>query len=205
MKRKIYKILNYLKITSIYKRLFKNNFIAAFKFYFYNTFISNVPSYKIRHVYLKKTLKIQLGKSTSIGMGCFFAGNQIIIGNNTVVNRKCYFDGRVAKIEIGNNVSISSGTNIITMSHDVKSQSFEAFNSEVKIEDFVWTGFNSIILPGVVLKEGCVLGAGSIATKSLDEYSVNVGCPAKKIGDRNHNLNYTLNYFPYFNSDICKN
>ena len=48
---------------------------------------------------------------------------------------------------------------------------------------------NSVILPGVVLGEKTIVGAGSVVTKSfLEGYCVIAGNPAKKIKDLNKNI-----------------
>lgn len=190
-------------ISKLIKRIYHiKRIMLAFKFYFYNSFLTNFPNHKLRILYLRKILKIKIGKSTSINMGCFFAGNNIEIGNNTVVNRNTYFDGRVGKITIGNNVSISFEVCFLTMSHDVNDPFFKTFTKEILIEDYVWIGIRSIINPGVIMKKGSVLGAFSMINKSVEEYTINVGIPAKQISMRNNELQYNLNYFPYFNSDI---
>ena len=176
--------------------------INAFKFYFYNSFVTNFPNHKVRLLYLRKILNIKIGQTTSINMGCFFAGNNIEIGNNTVVNRSTYFDGRAGKITIGNNVSISFEVCFLTMSHDVNDPFFKTFTKEILIEDYVWIGIRSIINPGVIMKKGSVLGAFSMINKTVEEYTINVGIPAKQISMRKNELEYNLNYFPYFNSDI---
>jgi acetyltransferase-like isoleucine patch superfamily enzyme len=49
-----------------------------------------------------------------------------------------------------------------------------------------WIGANAIILPGVTIGQNAVVGAGSIVTKSVDDFTVVAGSPAKaikKIGD----------------------
>ena len=51
----------------------------------------------------------------------------------------------------------------------------------VVIEDDVWVGANSVILPGVTLGKHCVVAAGSIVTHSVPPYSICAGCPAKVI------------------------
>lgn len=40
-------------------------------------------------------------------------------------------------------------------------------------------GMGALILPGVRIGDGCVLGAGAVLTKDLDDYTIAVGNPAK--------------------------
>jgi maltose O-acetyltransferase len=174
---------------------------VALAYYFYNSLITNVPLYWIRHAYLQLVLRIPIGKGSAIHMGCFFAGRHVRIGDHSIINRNCHLDGRES-IVIGNNVSIAQDTCILSMSHDAQSDNFEPVRRETIIHDYVWVGIRAIILPGVELKKGCVVGAGSVVTKSVSELSIVAGAPAKVIGSRNSQLQYTLNYRPYFNTDI---
>ena len=57
------------------------------------------------------------------------------------------------------------------------------------IEDDVWIGINSVILPGVKIKRGTIIGANSVVTKSTGEYEVWGGAPAKKIKYRYKEVN----------------
>lgn len=174
----------------------------ALKYYFYNNFLTHLPSYKVRTAYLRHVLNIEIGKDTSIHMGCFFTGNHIKIGANTVIARNCYFDGRAGLIQIKNNVSIAPEAYIITMSHLVDSPDFDVIIKPVVIEDYVWIGARVMILPGVIAGKGAVLAAAAVVTKSVEPYTVVAGSPAKKIGERNSDLRYQLKYFPFFNTDI---
>jgi acetyltransferase-like isoleucine patch superfamily enzyme len=54
-------------------------------------------------------------------------------------------------------------------------------SQEVIIEDDVWIGFNSIILKGVRIGRGAIIGAGSIVTKDIAPWTVNVGNPIQSI------------------------
>lgn len=49
-------------------------------------------------------------------------------------------------------------------------------------------GSSSVLLPGVVVGEGATVGAMSLVSKSLDDWSVYAGIPAKKIKDRPRDL-----------------
>ncbi len=54
----------------------------------------------------------------------------------------------------------------------------------IKIEDDCWLGAGAIVLDGVTIGHGSVIGAGSVLTKPLPEYSIAVGSPARRIRDR---------------------
>lgn len=54
-------------------------------------------------------------------------------------------------------------------------------HADVTIERRCWIGTRCIILKGVQLGEGCVVGAGSVVTKSFPPYSVIAGNPARLI------------------------
>jgi acetyltransferase-like isoleucine patch superfamily enzyme len=54
----------------------------------------------------------------------------------------------------------------------------------IEIADDVWLGAGVIVLDGVKIGKGSVVGAGSVVTLALPEYSVAVGSPAARIRDR---------------------
>lgn len=170
-----------------------------------NHFFMNQPFYCLKHWYLRTFLKMDIGKDTSLGYRCFITGNKnkalISIGNNTVINRETYLDGRV-ELKIGNNVNISHKTIIQTLTHDPQDPYFNCLSKPVIIKDNVWIGVGVIILPGVVIGEGAVIGAGSVVTKDIPAYTIAAGNPAKVIKNREKNILYRSRYFPYFDSDI---
>ncbi len=55
----------------------------------------------------------------------------------------------------------------------------------IRVRDDCWLGASVVVLDGVSLGRGCVIGAGAVVNKSLPEYTIAVGVPAKKIGQRN--------------------
>jgi acetyltransferase-like isoleucine patch superfamily enzyme len=177
------------------------NFIKAITYYIFSYIVSNIPSYAIRHWYISRILRIEIGSGSSIHMGCFFTGRHIQIGSNSVINRKCYLDGRVG-IKIGDNVSISPEVYILSLTHDAQDSHFGTIGLPTVLEDYTWIGARAMIMPGVTLSKGCVVGAGAVVTKSFEPFSIVAGVPAKKIGERNRELSYKLSYFPYFDTDI---
>ena len=51
----------------------------------------------------------------------------------------------------------------------------------VKIEDGVWIGGGTIILPGATIGKNSVIGAGSVVTRSIPANCIAVGNPCRVI------------------------
>jgi acetyltransferase-like isoleucine patch superfamily enzyme len=49
----------------------------------------------------------------------------------------------------------------------------------VVLEDNVWIGFDSVILPGVRLGRGCIIGCKTVITENVPPYAVVVGTPPR--------------------------
>lgn len=174
---------------------------AGLVFYTYDHLFSNVPSYSVRHWYLRNVLGYRIGRDAAIHMGCFVTGRNITIGHNSIVNRNCYLDGRGTLI-IGNNVSISPESYLLSMTHDGQSSDFAPIRKTTRIDDYTWLGARALVLAGVHLGTGCIVGAGAVVTGDVPPYTIVAGAPAKKIGERNPNLGYSLKYRPLFDTDV---
>lgn len=121
---------------------------------------------------------------------------------NINIGKYCYVGDHTRiwsakNINIGNRVLISHGVNI----HDFDSHPISASrrhlqavgifeightddltdvaSSPIIIEDDVWIGFGATILKGVKIGRGAIIGANTVVTHDIPEYSVAVGNPAK--------------------------
>ena len=113
-------------------------------------------------------LYIDYGKPVAIGRGCF-------------IQQCCTFFGR-GGIVIGDDVFIGPKVNLITINHDPDPDNRSAtYGRPIVIEDKVWIGINSTILPGVRIGYGAIVGAGSVVTKDVPVMTVVAGNPAKII------------------------
>lgn len=83
---------------------------------------------------------------------------------------------------IGKGTYIAPNVGIITENHNLQDPDRRAGAKDVMIGEKCWIGMNSIILPGIVLGNHTVVGAGSVVTKSFPNgYCVIGGNPAKII------------------------
>ena len=73
---------------------------------------------------------------------------------------------------------------IICGSHNYQQKSFDLITKGITLNDGVWVGAKSIILPGVVAGSHALLGAGSVISKNLESYTIYKGNPAQKVGSR---------------------
>ncbi|RLQ86819.1 acyltransferase [Planomicrobium sp. Y74] len=92
----------------------------------------------------------------------------------------CYYNNFSAKIIIEEGVYIAPNVGIITSNHDLKNPDLHLPGEDVVIKKNSWIGMNAVILPGVILGENTVVGAGAVVTKSFPNGNcVIAGNPAK--------------------------
>ncbi|TLS21261.1 uncharacterized protein PpBr36_10545 [Pyricularia pennisetigena] len=110
-------------------------------------------------------------------------GCNIIIGDNFYSNfNLVILDCGI--VNIGNRVMFGPFVSIFTATHETEVQSRRdgiEYALPVTIGDDCWIGGNVTILPGVTIGKGTTIGSGSVVTKSIPEFSVAVGSPAKVI------------------------
>jgi len=152
----------------------------------FNTFISRIPSLRLRLVFYR--LFFSVGKNSSIMMGLTLRKmSGIFIGNVTNINPDCMLDSRGGNITIGDFVDIAPEVNIWTLEHDPNDPHFKSRGESVVIEDYVWLANRVTILPGVTIGKGAVIATGAVVTKSIPAWCIAGGVPAKIIGQRNEN------------------
>lgn len=184
------------------KSLIKNSFLFPFAVRLFNIYIDiedfacsstgYILSHNIRLFIYRHIFRIKIGKGSYIHFGCrFYNPKGITIGDNCVIGHRCFLDGR-RNITIGNNVNIAGETHIYTLQHNPQCPLFSTVGGPVNIEDYVFTGTRTMILPNVTVAEGAGIAAGAVVTKNVEPYTIVGGVPAKYIQDRNRDLEYTL-------------
>lgn len=138
----------------------------------------------------KRKKSIIIGNHSEVHEDCVFRvfGGYIHIGEKCSINRSGMIWG-ASGVTIGNKVRIGPRINITTNNHVFSDRNRPIMDqgsefAPIVIKNDVWIGVNVTILPGVTVGEGAVIGAGAVVTKDVAPFSIVVGVPAKKIGER---------------------
>ena len=170
------------------------NMLGEIRIFITNYCIAYIPSHHIRLWYYRNIMKFKIAHGASIHIGCKFSCAQHFeLGETSTINQNCHIDNR-GGISIGANVNIASRCALITADHLIDSPYFEGRNRPITIKDYSFLGYGVTVLGGVLIENGCVIGANSLVYKSTVPYHLYAGNPAKKLKARNQNLNYTTTY-----------
>lgn len=125
-------------------------------------------------------------KGARIGNNCNICAHSliesdVILGNNVTVKSGVYLWD---SIRIEDNVFIGPNA---TFTNDKfpRSKIYPESFLGIIIKNGASIGANATILPGVVIGECAMVGAGAVVTKNVEPHTVVVGNPAKRI-ERNH-------------------
>ena len=101
----------------------------------------------------KENASIEIGNNSRIFGTCIHAKESIIIGNNCLISANCQIVD-----SLGHHLSFENVENRINTS---------GTTSPIVIEDNVWIGSGTIILPGVTIGEGSVIKVNSVVDKNV--------------------------------------
>ena len=134
----------------------------------------------LRGLFVKQAI-LKCGKKVNVDQGARF-GLDIVLGDYSSIGRNSFVQSGTY---IGRYVMIAPDCGIYTMNHRFQRMDIPMREQGltkpkcVIIEDDVWIGTKTVILPGVHIGKGAIIGAGSIVTKNIPPYSIAVGNPAR--------------------------
>jgi len=154
----------------------------------------------------------KVGKNVLISRhASFYNPSEMCIGNNVRIDDFCILSGRITienyvhisayvalygnrRIYIKNYSGISAHSVIYTMIDDFSGKFLigpmfpeeltNLIGGPVILEEFTQIGASSVVLPNLIIKQGSVVGAMSLVNKTLDEWGIYAGIPAKRIKER---------------------
>ena len=140
--------------------------------------------------------KISIGNNVRIDDFCILSGD-ITLGNNVHISAYCALYGAEG-IEFKDNSGCSARTTIYSAMDDFSGDyligpmspegTTNVTGGKVTIGRFVQLGAHCLVFPSVVIHDGSVVGALSLVTKDIPEWSIYVGIPARKLRDRSRGL-----------------
>ncbi|WP_312420870.1 acyltransferase [Anaerospora hongkongensis] len=111
---------------------------------------------------------------------------QLSIGHNTNIEQNVHIICHDS-LKIGRDVSITANCAIVDVTHPYNiltekiGTCISSETSKVIIGDGTFIGIGSVILPNVIIGKRVVIGANSVVTKDIPDYSIAVGNPARVI------------------------
>jgi acetyltransferase-like isoleucine patch superfamily enzyme len=117
--------------------------------------------------------------------------SKVSVGKNTTINQGCKLYPSIHQkglaIIIGDYVAVGPEVSMFAAGHEYNHYNLPDIAGIIKINNYVWIGGRSIILPDIEIGEGAIIAAGSVVTKNIPAYVVVAGNPAKFIKSRNMN------------------
>ena len=143
-----------------------------------------------RRMHLLRMLDVSVGSESYIHAPFRMANckpkhlkSYLTCGSNVYIGMDCLFDLK-DQIRIGDRVTLAYRVNLLThwnpgASAVVKTK--PPCHAPITIENDVYIGTNASILPGVILGEGSMVGAGAVVTKNVPPHVFVAGTPASVV------------------------
>lgn len=129
---------------------------------------------------------VQLGAGTRlVGPLWIGPGASLVTGIDCWLGRDLRVHGN-ARVTIGSNCDLAPEVAFVTGSHDLGVPGRRAgagTSRDIVVGDGVWLGFDTAILGGTRIGDGCVVGARSLVTRDCLSNGLYVGQPARRVRD----------------------
>ena len=135
-----------------------------------------------------RLIGMKVHQSARLSWGIHFGSRRnVTIGRGVYINKGAFFDG-YSHIVIGDHVSFGPNVSLITRSHNIspgviRNTFRDNIEEPIVIERGCWLGLNVGVLPGVTIREGCVVGAGALVTRDTEPHGLYLGSPARRVRD----------------------
>lgn len=130
---------------------------------------------------------LRIGRNVTIypyvqlfGDGVIEIGDNVSIGTGTII-----YASKAGGVKIGANSMIAGQCYIIDTNHGIEAAKLirnqSNTSSAIEIGEDCWLGANVTVLKGSTIHSGAVIGAKALVNGDIPAYSINVGIPAKTI------------------------
>jgi maltose O-acetyltransferase len=111
----------------------------------------------------------------------YHIGHPVFIGEELIIKDELHDRGMVT---IGDRVAIADRVTLVVSSNANFSEIRPLIgdvHAPIELADDAWLGTGAIILPGIRVGKGAVVGAGSIVTADVPDFTVVAGNPARAL------------------------
>jgi acetyltransferase-like isoleucine patch superfamily enzyme len=182
MRLQIYNLTNFLRVMRGLKLRYISDSVGALPLVNGYSYIRNFG-----HLFIGDNFYIN-SKPLPVNITVGKTGT-LIIGDNVFFNYGT-FVGCELKITIGNNVKIGDLSAIIDSDYHQTDCRNDIKKKEVVIGNNVWISRMCHVLPGVMIGDNSVIGAGSVVTRDVPDNVLAAGVPAKIIRQLENPLNW---------------
>ncbi|MER8423318.1 colanic acid biosynthesis acetyltransferase WcaF [Mesorhizobium sp. M1403] len=123
-----------------------------------------------REVHIYPTVRITIPWNLTIG-------DQSAVGDRAILYA-------LGPISLGDRVTVSQGAHLCAGTHDYRDPTMPLEKRPIVIGSGAWICADAFIGPGVTVGASAIAGARSVVMKNVDEKTIVVGNPAKKVGLR---------------------
>lgn len=161
----------------------------------YSCIIKPLMIYNCKHIFIGEKVTIREGARIE----------PVIKWNGKTYNPRIYISDYTSieqsfhltcanRVYIGKYVTISGFVCITDIDHEYKNIEIGVLQQDIivkdtNIEDYSFIGMGAKLMAGVKIGKHCIIGANSVVTKDIPDYSVAVGIPAKVIKKYNFESN----------------
>ena len=147
-----------------------------------------------RHAVLYTPERLEIGNHVRIDYFTVISGN-VTLGSRIHISQFCGLYGGESGIVMEDFSGLSSRCSVYAVSDDYTGNSMTnpmvpmeyrpgMLSAPVIIKKHAIVGCSSVILPGVTIEEGSAVGSMCLCNKSTEPWSMYIGIPAKRKGDR---------------------
>ena len=165
--------------------------LVRFKYFHYSATVKKSMKITPRYITINKNVFIEkncrIEAVTSYNDTCFHPS--IVFEENVSVQQNLHLTC-ASQITIGRNTAIASNVSITDIHHP-----YDDINTPIEQQDIITKPVtigsdskiynNTVILPGVHIGKHCTIGANSVVTRDIPDYSVAVGAPARVVKQYN--------------------
>jgi len=163
----------------------KNKFIRVMWFFFNAIILNNPynPFIGIK-VFFLTVFGARIGKGVIIkpSVNVKYPWN-LEIGDYSWIGENVWIDN-LGQCTIGAHCCISQGAMLLTGNHNYSSSGFELIVKPITLENGVWIGAQSVVIPGTICMSHSVLTVKSVSPLVMEANSIYRGNPAIKVKDR---------------------